>query len=85
MSNITELHQTADMMSSDDYKERFRAEYYQLKIRYDKLQEMLSKWDSSQLDFTPVSPRSTYNMQSKAMADYLAALKARSVMEGVDL
>ena len=28
---------TATMMFSDDYKERFKAEYWQLKIRYVKL------------------------------------------------
>lgn len=29
--------------------------------------------------------RSTYNIQIRAMADYLAALEARAVMEGVSL
>lgn len=80
-----ELIDTAGMMSSDDYKERFKAEYYQLKIRHEKLLDMLSRWDSKLLDFTPTCPRSTYDMQVKAMSDYLAVLKARAVMEGVDL
>lgn len=31
-----ELRDTAEMMNSADYKERFKAEYYQLKIRYGK-------------------------------------------------
>ena len=29
-----ELNETIEMMQSADYKERFKAEYYQLKIRY---------------------------------------------------
>lgn len=29
-----ELKDTVEMMLSADYKERFKAEYYQLKIRY---------------------------------------------------
>ena len=31
------LKETAEMMVSDDYKERFKAEYYQLKERYEKV------------------------------------------------
>lgn len=30
-----DLRNTAEMMLSSDYKERFRAEYYQTKIRYE--------------------------------------------------
>lgn len=32
-----ELKDTVEMMTSSDYKERFKAEYYQLKLRYNKL------------------------------------------------
>lgn len=80
-----ELRDTADMMNSEDYKERFRAEYYQTVIRYGKLKNMLDRWDDGKLNFVPTCPRSTYNMQIRAMADYIAVLEARAVMEGVDL
>ena len=80
-----ELKDTIGMMNSDDYKERFKAEYYQIVIRYKKLNSMLDKWDKNQLEFTPTCPRSTYNMQITAMTDYIAVLEARAVMEGVEL
>lgn len=80
-----ELKDTISMMESTDYKERFKAEYEQLRIRFEKLNEMLDKWDAGTLTFTPTCPRSTYNIQTRAMADYLAALEARAVMEGVAL
>ena len=80
-----ELRDTARMMDSEDYKERFKAEYYQNVIRYKKLAAMLEKWDKGGLDFEPVCPRSTYNMQVKAMTDYIAVLEARAVMEGIEL
>ena len=80
-----ELRDTIEMMNSGDYKERFKAEYYQVVIRYQKLKSMLDKWDSNQLEFTPACPRSTYNMQIAAMTDYIAVLEARAVMEGVEL
>lgn len=80
-----ELRDTIKMMNSEDYKERFKAEYYQVVIRYQKLKSMLDKWDNDQLEFTPTCPRSTYNMQITAMTDYIAVLEARAVMEGVEL
>lgn len=80
-----ELRDTIEMMNSSDYKERFKAEYYQVAIRYQKLKAMLEKWDRGELQFTPTCPRSTYNMQIKAMTDYIAVLEARAVMEGIEL
>lgn len=46
---------------------------------------MLAKWDDGTLSFKPTCPRSIYNMQIKAMTDYLAVLEARAVMEGIEL
>ena len=82
---ITNIKETAVMMNSADYKERFKAEYYQTAIRYEKLSAMLKKWDNGTLEFSPTCPRSTLNMQIRAMTDYLAVLEARAVMEGVEL
>ena len=79
------LSDTVEMMNSTDYKERFKAEYNQLAIRYRGLKTMLDNWDNGTLKFEPTCPRSTYNMQIKAMADYLAVLEARAVMENIVL
>lgn len=79
------LNETAEMMCSDDYKERFRAEYAQLVNRYYGLRNMLEKWDKGELSFEPTCPRSTYNMQTKAMENYIAVLEARAVMENIIL
>lgn len=85
VSAILTLKDTIDGMTSEDYKDRFIAEYQQLVIRYNGLKSMLNKWDRNELPFTPTCPRSTYNMQIKAMTDYIAVLEARSVMEGINL
>ena len=79
------LADTVEMMNSSDYKVRFKAEYTQLVIRYYGLRNMLEKWDNGTLEFEPTCPRSTYNLQIKAMTDYIAVLEARAVMENVDL
>ena len=80
-----ELKDTSRLMESGDYKERFKAEYYQIVIRYRKLSAKLEKWDNGTLEFNPTCPRSTYNIQVKAMTDYIAILEARAVMEGIVL
>ncbi len=79
------LSETVEMMNSADYKDRFKAEYNQLVIRYRGLKSMLDKWDKGTLQFKPTCPRSTYNMQIKAMTDYIAVLEARAVMESIEL
>lgn len=79
------LNETVDGMCSTDYKERFVAEYNQLVIRYRGLKNMLDKWDRNELDFTPTCTRSTYNLQIKAMKDYIDVLEARADMENIYL
>ena len=54
-----ELKDTIELMTSEDYKERFKAEYLQLKIRVEGLRKMLIKWDADKLDFTPVMSKSS--------------------------
>ena len=80
-----ELFDTIEMMSSEDYKERFRAEYYQLKIRIDKLATMLAKWDKGELNFTPTCPRELYDEQISSMVSYLNVLSKRAIIENVKL
>lgn len=79
------LKDTVELMTSPDYRDRFIAEYQQLVIRYRGLRNMLDKLDRGELNFKPTCPRSTYNMQIKAMTDYIAVLEARAVIEGITL
>lgn len=82
-----ELAQTAEGMCSTDYKERFVAEYTQLKNRLNVLKKMLSDWDNpdTELTFIPSCPRELYDYQVKAMEDYLNILKIRAKIEGLKL
>ena len=79
------LKDTVELMNSEDYKERFIAEYLQLKIRYTSLSHMISDWDEGCLSFTPTCPRSIYDLQLRYMSDYLTVLEARAAIEGIDL
>lgn len=79
------LLDTVVLMKSDDYKERFIAEYQQLVIRYKGLKKMLDNWDKGKLSFVPACSRSTYNKQIKSMVDYIAVLEIRAVMEDINV
>lgn len=80
-----QLIDTVNMMLSDDYKERFKAEYYQTKIRYEKLKIMCDKWDKGALKFTPTCSRHIYGLQLESMHDYLTVLESRANIENIDL
>jgi len=80
-----ELKDTIPMMESPDYKERFKAEYYQLKIRYDKLDAMTVKYEAGTLNFTPSCSLDLLKEQKKHMGNYLRSLKIRAEIEGIEL
>ena len=80
-----ELKETIEMMQSADYKERFKAEYWQTKIRYTKLHNMLIKADAHTLDFTPTCPLDLLRDQKATMGKYLYYLEVRAEIEGIKL
>lgn len=84
MKNIN-LTDTIDLMSSEDYKDRFKAEYLQTKIRYEKLHKMIVKYEANKLDFEPECPIELLKAQKSTMGQYLYALKVRAEIENVDL
>lgn len=80
-----ELLDTVSLMTSDDYKERFKAEYLQTKIRRDKLKSMIQKLDNGALNFVPKCPRNIFIYQLALMNAYLDALKMRADIELIDI
>lgn len=80
-----ELKDTITLMQSADFKERFKAEYFQLKIRRSGLKNMLDKWKNGTLDFEPMGPFHLLRKQLLVMDEYLEVLEERAKIEGVDL
>lgn len=79
------LNETVEMMNSTDYKERFRAEYFQLKIRMTGLSAMLDKYANGTLTFTPSCSYDLLYAQYKAMDIYASYLEERAVIEDINL
>lgn len=71
--------ETIPMMMSDNYSDRLKAEYFQLKIRTEEIKEGLDRY-----------PRPLINLellaaQYKAMQMYQRILEARLVEEDIDI
>lgn len=80
-----ELKDTVEGMLSPDYKERFKAEYQQLKIRQNKLSNMLWRYSEGFLKFKPTCPLSLLDEQVELMDKLLNVYKWRAQIEGIDL
>ena len=91
-----ELKDTIEMMTSADYKERFKAEYYQTKTRYEKLKAFNNKIEAARLtawsDTGRKCPMPTHDCpddllkeQQSIMDNYLRIMEVRAEIEGIDL
>lgn len=80
-----DLSETIELMTSADYKDRLKAEYWQTKIRRDKLASMVEKYNAGELDFTPTCSIDILATQLAWMGMYLSILGIRAEMEGIDL
>ena len=79
-----ELKDTIELMNSEDYKERFKAEYLQAKIRYDKLDAMTVKYEAGTLNFTPSCSLELLKEQKKYMGNYIRTLRIRAEIENIE-
>lgn len=94
--NMT-LQSTVEAMNSADYKERFRAEYQQTKIRYEKLKTFNTKIEAARrmryykTDAAPLEepkhdcPDDLLIEQQNVMGQYLHILEVRAQIEGIEL
>ena len=85
MSKVYSLTDTLSMMSSDDYKERFLAEYIQVCIRLSKLTNMLERLDNDTLSFKPDCPSELLRKQADVMLEYGKILQKRAKYESIEL
>lgn len=79
----TDLSETVEIMSSPDYKIRLVAEYVQTKIRYEKLHNLIVRYDANKLDFEPLCPIDILRQQKQTMGQYLYSLQVRMCMEDI--
>ena len=79
------LIDTVEMMNSENYKERFRAEYFQLDIRINGLSNMLKRYKEGTLTFTPSCSYEVLYAQLVHMENYKKSLEERAKIENIIL
>lgn len=79
------LSDTIALMTSDDYKDRFKAEYFQTLLRWRKLNETIVKLEAGTNVFESSSGLHLLKTQAHDMLDYLNTLEARAYLEEIDL
>lgn len=79
------LKDTTSLMCSENYKDRFLAEYIQLTIRYYSLRKMITKYEAGTLEFTPTCHISILKGQLNDMENYMKALEVRAEIEKIKL
>lgn len=77
------LQETCKLMISDNYKDRFIAEYNQLTIRIKDLNSMRYKYKKGLLNFTPHCSYDLLNGQLKVMLLYKTYLEERALIENI--
>lgn len=87
--NNMELKETVELMNSVDYKDRFIAEYRQVKIRYEKLKNFCNKIEVETMLGKEVTkhdcPLELLREQQKYMGLYLSILEKRALIENIVL
>ena len=79
------LSETVELMNSADYRERFKAEYLQLRIRTRGLEEMLKGYKFNTLTFTPSCSYELLSAQLSSMEAYAKILEERARIEHIEL
>lgn len=86
---VVSLEDTVAGMTSADYKERFKAEYAQTKIRYEKLKAFCNKIEVAEMMGTEPPkhdcPLALLREQQKHMGMYLSVLEKRAIIENIIL
>lgn len=90
MKPVNHLSDTVEGMISGDYKERFKAEYAQVQLRYQKLKNFCNRIELAEVHkvgTAPVHdcPLSLLREQQKYMRKYLECLEKRAIIENIIL
>ena len=79
------INDTVQLMTSDDYRKRFIAEYWQTKNRYDALHRMTIRYEAGTLDFKPSCSLELLKEQKMHRGQYLRVLEIRAEIEKINL
>ncbi len=85
MKNPEKLEDTVELMTGSDYKDRIKAEYWQVRLRREALLRFIDALDCGALDIELAYDRDLLDEQAGYMQGYEEALEERAEKEGINL
>ena len=88
---MPEMNDVLELAISDNYKLRFFAEYWQTKIRYEKLKALCNRIEAARITVNPAKephhdcPLELLREQQNIMGNYLRVLELRAAIEEIEL
>lgn len=88
---VTNLEDTIALMTSTNFRDRLRAEYWQTKLRYEnlkRLNDMIELSEYGVIEFAKdafKTPKELFRAQQRAMGEYLHILELRAIAEKISL
>ena len=82
---IGELVRAVPLMVNKDHRKRVTGEYHELKVRAEKLEAVLKKYDEGKDMFPSTFHPGLMREQLDYMKAYMRVLEARAELEGIDL
>ena len=77
-----EMKDTIQLMESNDYKDRLKAEYHQTKNRCEKLHKAIVRADAGTIQLDNIV---LLREQARRMGEYLYILEVRAEAENIEL
>lgn len=85
MDMTKDIREIAELLLSDDYKDRFKGEYWLVATKHSKLETLLDDYYNNRLDFELTCPSNKLLEQAACMRGYWECLRERAEIEGIDL
>lgn len=85
MDMTKDIGEITELLLSDDYKDRFKGEYWLVATKYEKLKKLINDYTNDRLDFEPTCPSNKLLEQAACMRGYWECLRERAEIEGIEL
>ena len=82
---IFSLRDCYHYLTSEDYQNRFIGEFIELGLRIHRLENMIRRYRSGDLDFTPNCSLGILELQLTQMRGYKTILEKRAIVENIEL
>ncbi|MBQ8603883.1 MAG: hypothetical protein IJ410_03445 [Oscillospiraceae bacterium] len=79
-----ELKDTVNLMLSDDWRDRLKAEWLQVKIRHERLIGFIEAADQGKTNYRSEEGRAVLKSQRDMMANYMTVLEWRMKDAGIE-